>query len=498
MPHQPHSPSIALLPLDSRPVCTQLPQQLAAMAGITLHMPKRADLNHLKTPAQFKKIEAWLNQISERSTVILATDTLAYGGLIPSRQGNEDLTECKQRIKQALSILHQKQCHIIAFSSIMRTPNYNNAEEEPEYWATYGKALHAYSAAMHKEGKAPETLTQTIPKEVLTHFLETRARNFELNQWLIEQAQNGQLHELTFCLDDSGEYGLNKAEASTLKDLASKQQNTPIFFQTGADEVACSALSRTLINTYNISDTHPNRPSIWPIYSDPGATSVILKFDGIPVQELIERHIQRAGGTLADHKESADVVLLVHTPPSTHTHQQGDWCEKHPPKTTSAQQKHIQQVLQDVTQHNRPMIICDIAAANGSDPKLIFSLLQQPHLNQYLYGYGGWNTPGNATGTALSIGVIRWLTHNHNHNDDIVNQAHQHALFTRLADDWLYQAEYRRHIPLNLQPSDAIKLNLLMANGLQLITNSLNINPPLKTTLSFPCQRRFEIEINLS
>lgn len=481
-------PHIALLPMDSRPVCTQLPQQLAAIVGVQLDMPPRRYLNALKQPANHQAISEWLQDIPAQSTVILATDTLAYGGLIPSRQGDEPFTYCQKRVSEALTQLNQKRCCVIAYSSIMRTPNYNNAEEEPAYWADYGMDLHAYSAAMHRDGFAPETLTQRIPVDVLTHFLETRARNFELNQWLITQVEDQLIDELTFCLDDSGEYGLNKAEAATLSALIQeKNLSHTISLQTGADEVACSALSRTLCKIWNLT------PNLHPVYSDAQGKDVLLKFDGIPAHSLIERHIERAGGKVSGDSQQADITVLAHTPPAIPKYQQGDWCEGLRPQSTPSQHSAITNLLDKLEE--KPLIACDIAAANGSDPALIFKLLQWDNRNTLLYGYSGWNTPGNATGTAISMGILTWLGHQTNRFNP---QALAQALFTRFADDWLYQAEVRRQLPNPLTDESELYLNILMHDGLQLLTQIIypNAHQSQLPTLTFPCHRRFEIEIN--
>ena len=77
--------------------------------------------------------------------IILSLDTLAYGGLIPSRRCPETFEQIKHRIETLKEILDGKDCKIYAFSSIMRISNNNYNEEEKEYWSEWGKKIFEYS-----------------------------------------------------------------------------------------------------------------------------------------------------------------------------------------------------------------------------------------------------------------------------------------------------------------------------------------------------------------
>ena len=144
---------LCYIPLDSRPVCYDLPIRLAESAGIELDMPAKNLLGHLKTPANFPALKRWMkNHLFELAPIVVALDTLAYGGLIPSRLGNELEDELQKRIDL---FFHSAQSpRVFAFSSIMRIPNYNLAEEEPDYWSEYGQALYQYSVEHHEHAAA--------------------------------------------------------------------------------------------------------------------------------------------------------------------------------------------------------------------------------------------------------------------------------------------------------------------------------------------------------
>ena len=132
---------VFLIPLDARPVCYDLPRRLALSAGLELSMPSPKLLGQLKQPANFKTLDRWIkNHLFENDPVIVALDTIAYGGLIASRVNAEPLEKLQDRVDKFFSQV--KASSLFGFSSILRIPAYNNDEEEPDYWAQYGKALY--------------------------------------------------------------------------------------------------------------------------------------------------------------------------------------------------------------------------------------------------------------------------------------------------------------------------------------------------------------------
>ena len=137
--------NIAFIPIDNRPVCYTLPEQICAMDScIKLFMPEREWLGDLKKFADVEKIFGWLENLDKIDAVILSLDTVAYGGLISSRRCPQSFDEIKQRVFKLREILEQKHAKIYAFSSIMRISNNNINEEEKEYWNLWGKKIFEY------------------------------------------------------------------------------------------------------------------------------------------------------------------------------------------------------------------------------------------------------------------------------------------------------------------------------------------------------------------
>ena len=85
---------ICVIPIDNRPVCYNLVKDIAKIdKDIELFMPPREMLGGLKKSANIIGIYNWLCKLPEVDTIVLSLDTIAYGGLIPSRRCPETYEE---------------------------------------------------------------------------------------------------------------------------------------------------------------------------------------------------------------------------------------------------------------------------------------------------------------------------------------------------------------------------------------------------------------------
>lgn len=475
-----------LIPLDSRPVCYDMPRRLAAMAGLELSMPAPTLLGQLKTPANFKTLSRWVkNHLFENDPVIVALDTIAYGGLIPGRVNEEPLDVLQDRVESFFAQIKADAC--FGFSSILRIPNYDFDEEEPAYWRKYGKKLYRYSAGIHEHGKAS---AEGIPSEVLKDFLSRREKNHALNEWYMRYLSDGRLDYLTFCQDDTGPFGLNVQEAQVLDAQIQKRMLTKIaHIQTGADEVAACMLARWMVR-------HEVKPvKMYAFYSSEAGRKLVAKFDGLPIEAVVEKAVNACGAVLTKKAADADLWLIVHTPDE----RQGDHCGQEQARLAPDQVDEVTKVLDKGLNMGKPVAISDVAYANGSDPRLTERLVAKyPDLTS-LYGYAGWNTPGNTIGTAVAMGLIRLMAEA---NGSFNAEEFCKLMLIRLADDWLYQSDVRYAVRRMMNGSNGRKspdealLNVLMADGLNLLKVRLGLeNKPVHCR--YPCNRTFEVEIGI-
>lgn len=506
--------SLLLLPLDARPVCHTFPQQLAAMASVHLRVPPPTLLGVLKQPADHPALLDWIaEQATGCQTAIVSTDLLIYGGLIASRVNAECVTTLVQRWQQARTFLQSRlpeAAELLAFSSILRIPRYNNAEEEPAYWAQYGTGLYALSEQLHQAGypnaMAPDDLQQVlahckVPAAIVQDFLERRQRLNAVNEALLNDWENGQLGTLVFGQDDTGPCGLNVQEADALKHCIAAQQATagPVtaWVQTGADELAHTLLARAVLDT--VPKPCP-KPKVWVSYSHPEGAEAYARFDGLPIGEVVAQRLQATGALPTDNATQADWWLLVHTPATVTG--QGDHCAEATATVDAAlQYTTLVHQMRLAQQQNKAVALADVAFANGADPDLLALLLK--HWPQgpppCWVAYGGWNTPGNAVGSAVAAGMLHWLACQ---TGRLNPQAARQVLLTRLLDDWAYQAVERYAVrqalaagdPTALTPHAITQRLAPWANRLQ---KWLGL-PPTPVPCHFPCHRPFEVAFDVS
>lgn len=479
---------ILLIPLDTRPVCYQQVKQLAAIAEIQPILPPEDLLGNMKTPAPKDSLLSWFQETIRTfsdAALVLSLDTLAYGGLIAGRVNTDTPEALKAKVQKFLDVTVLGQQPISAFTSILRIPNYNGAEEEPDYWATHGKALYEISFQTHKTGIAIQALnakrSSPVPAHVLDDFLKRRETHHTLNQWFLEQLGRGQFSRLVFCQDDTGEFGLNVKEAQELKKSITKNGfQDEASLQTGADEVALTQLARLVLSGES--------PKVFVLYEPKTSAKVMAKFDGQPIEDVVAHQLKAVGVQTVNSPDEADIILLVNGPETD----MGDHCERDI-KTRSMEV--LGQTVKDIQEYAQTgkLAIVDVLHANGGDPQLFNALLVAKVPLGNLLGYAGWNTPGNTIGTGVAMAAISWWAKRHRQFD---KKAHEKLLATRLLDDWVYQANVRS----KLRQSDSFpsknNLQKSMQSGLKQVRTLLG-QPYLNPQFSFPCNRFFEIQVDV-
>ena len=439
---------IAFLPIDNRPVCYTLPEQIAKIDGdIDFYIPPRELLGDLNRYADIDNLFEWLKNLPQIDKIILSLDTVAYGGLISSRRCPQTFEEIKERILVLKEILKKKNSEIYAFSSIMRISNNNFNVEEKEYWSEFGKKIFEYSYNFHKNGK-----TQTdIPQEILKDYLETRKRNFEINKIYLEWQKEGFFNTLIFSKDDCAEYGLNVKEAQELEKLGG-------FTKTGADEIPLSLLSRAI----------KGKVKICPIFLEPEYKHLISNYEDVSIEKSVTGQIELADCEICEEK-NADILLYINN-----------------------FKEHQGEIVMGVDTENfdrnfetpdKPYMIADVRFANGSDNKFVQELFENKIDDKNFYGYSAWNTSANSLGSLICAAKIKFLTPKYN------KEAFEKLQITRFLDDWAYQANVRQL----LKVPDTNELTLLMKNYENILSNALNTDINVK--YSYPWNRLFEVEI---
>ena len=469
---------IAILPLDDRPVNYDYPQMLARAAGIEAVLPARELLGNPWRESQHEKLVEWLRDVSGQvDGIVLAVDTLAYGGLIRMRISGEPYESVRERL---MGLREMKAMHpslkIIASSVIQRVSRANSSEEEKPYWAVYGERMFRLSYLEHKAALAeasPEevheqnSLRAQIPDDIYQDFLHIRRRNHAVNRLMLDWAEEGVLDYLLLPQDDTAEYGWNIAEARALQAAIRQRRLTGrAITYPGADEVGCLLLTRWVCQEAGFA------PRIYPRYSSSSSATLTTDYEDRPMPEMIKAHLAPLGGILAESPEEADVVLFVNAPAIGQGAGEYQWMVHEGLETVRSWvpamlKSYIDQVACDPNflktrremetprrspeefacailsslKQGRTTAIADVAFVNGSDLILGQELTRHPEIAQ-LAAYGGWNTAGNTLGTVLAQAVLRALALRHGATAQ-QQAAHLGFLFTRFLDDYGFQAVER-------------------------------------------------------
>lgn len=446
---------LCVIPIDNRPVCYNLIQDIAKIdTSIELYMPPRKMLGGLTKDADIIGLYSWLNQLPEVDAIVISLDTIAYGGLIPSRRSNEHFNDIFRRVHDFKEVLETKNAKIYAVSSIMRISNNNCNEEEKDYWDKYGKLIFEYSYTKHQYASSlglESPVKNLIPPNILADYKMTRNRNFRINQTYLEWQKQGFFDTLIFSKDDCAEYGFNVMEANHLVRMGGQ-------VITGADEIPMSLISKAINCEIKVN----------PVYTEPESTDLISNYEDVSIKKSVENQLKFAGVDIVDGS-SADITLVV----NNFKDHQGEIVMK----------QDTEQFSGEFIPPETPYMIADVRNANGADNNFVSELFKNFRYDGF-YGYSAWNTSANSLGSLICCAKIKF---NAEKNGTYNEKAFKKVQMIRFLDDWAYQANIRQTInePCNIQP--------VMKPYEEKVSELLDL--PIRNEYFYPWNRLFEIEV---
>lgn len=479
---------IVILPLDDRPVNYDYLVTFAAVADVQVTLPPREWLGNPWRAANHASLLNWLKEsIETADAVIIAGDTLAYGGLIPSRKSYESYESVTQKLHLISELkTRNPKCLILASSVILRINRSNSSEEERPYWAEYGSRMFRLSMLEHKstineaspeEILERELIRKEIPIEVYSDYHNLRKRNHCVNLFMLELVKKGVIDYLLLPQDDTADYGWNIAEARQLQMVIRKEGLTDrAITYPGADEIGCLLLTRLICIHNNFA------PKIFPRFSSSCSNSIITAYEDRPMLELLKAHLAPLNGIIVDTENNADFLLYLNAPAICQGIGELQYAAQFSQKellekTSETLKEYISSLfsdpyfqrtrqemqtplrspeefcrsIQDAIQNEKLVAIADVAFVNGSDLILGMQLVQHVTIAK-LAAYGGWNTAGNTLGTVLAQAVIYSIVRNNNMKPNQL-RAHLEFLFLRFLDDYCYQAHERSRCMLEDLPN---------------------------------------------
>lgn len=474
---------IVIMPLDERPCNFNFPYRLARSTDYEPLRPPIEWMGQKKQPADTSRLWTWTEmETRHASGAVLSLDTLLYGGIVPSRLHEWSSEEIAERLRHLRTLKENNPDLIIyAFQLIMRCPQYSSSDEEPDYYADWGREIFRKGYLEHlsevqsltaDEQAELDDINNRLPQEVLDDYLGRRAINREANRLALEYVADGTIDFLIFPQDDSAPYGYTARDQQLVRaGIRERQLGTRVYMYPGADEVGCTLVAR-MVNTLNNSV-----PLIYPRFGSVEGPHIIPAYEDRRLYETLKYQIIAAGGMVADSSAEADIVLLVNTPgekmgeavnqgtPSANYDTERTVVElveyaayllnryehdaeadvlseyrsaeeaRQTGSETSVTDETVDEAKYGASPHRPVVAIADIAYANGGDLELL-DLLRQKGILYRLAGYAGWNTSSNTLGTVIAQSML--------YAQYGASRRHGHFLALRYVEDFGYDSVVRK------------------------------------------------------
>ena len=494
---------ILYIPHDNRPVVNQQTVEVVERAGYQVIMPPQELLGNREDLGHPDKLWDWLdkNVGKDIKAAVISSDSMLYGSLVGSRKhyyGKQLVLERAELFKEFCQ--KHKDMPIYVFASIMRTPRTGEASgyEEPDYYRNYGTNIFRYTSLVDKRELAGLTpreereftfLTHLIPERALKDWLSRREKNFAANQKLIDMARVNMFNGLIVGRDDNAPYSQTHMEGRNLQRYGINIDQRRYQTIAGIDEVGLMVLARA------INDLTKNSPTIYVSYNLGAGPNIIPSYSDENIDKTINEEIIATGSRRINDPSRADFIFAVNTNPNGITYEAASSMNDGNDRDGTS---YFVNTVKNYVNGGRPVVIGDIAFANGSDNALMQHLKRNDLLFK-LHAYAAWNTPTNALGFALATGV---LAKNMKLSDK------RQLLLTRYIDDWAYQANVRGMVKTHLRQRGregfffalndernfaAEQCRTLMQNFVAQNLNNVNFDGGFK--VAFPWNRMFESDI---
>lgn len=419
---------VVLVPLDSRPPCTQFVEQLGLLAGIGLRLPPAEFLDQYKDPANRAGLRAWLREaVRGADAAIVSTDMLVHGGLLASRVGSGTPADADEVLRLLAEIkAANPQLKLYVFNII---PRLLIADSSPDY--RYQKKMLQYSILKDEvltfenslDNAKFARLAAEIPPAVADRRVALYEANTQFNFRLVSMVESGVLTGLVIGQDDGWPFGLPNMVKTRLSHYVGQRPELAgrVFITRGTDEVALSVLGKL------VSDDSGYRPRVFVRYSTPEAPAVVMPFMPHSVAQTVKEKIELAGGQQVPTATDADFILFVHvgtakTGPVTLT--QAAWTVK------------------DLLAAGEQVAVVDLTEDFFAKETIFPYLVQEGADLTRLAAYAGWNTTSNSIGTAVTQAALFTGALRSRPADLLPLYRHQLTFLTaRWLDDWYYQKD---------------------------------------------------------
>ncbi|HBP25539.1 MAG TPA: hypothetical protein DD618_01105 [Acholeplasmatales bacterium] len=435
---------IVYVPLDERPCNLDFPQEIFKFSDLDMVVPGPEILGVKKTPANHEALETFLiKETKGADGLVISVDMLIYGGIVPSRLHHLNQEELVKRLAFLEKIrFGNPNLVIYGFQLIMRCPQGNSSDEEPDYYKECGREI--FLSGHYKNKKELGIITPDeekqysklkIKKEFLSDFLTRRQINVSMNIMTLELLEKGVFDFLVIPQDDASEYGYTAIDQERVRDvIRAKRLMLKAYMYPGADEVGCILVTRML------NHFHGRKPAVYVRYPSPSTPFVIPCLEDRYVDVTIKYQIAAAGGITVPSLADADLVLLVFLGATKMLF--------HPNNVPSRDVDVLCNFSESVVfaQHaiaqGCPVGVADLVYLNGGSLDLI-NHLESAGLTMKVAAYSGWNTSSNSLGTTISQAMNYLYSGN--------TESHQAFLAKRYLEDAGYCGSVRAKVAERLK-----------------------------------------------
>lgn len=475
---------IALLPLDSRPACTTLPQRLARIGNIDLVIPPKDMLDHYHQPADRAQIREWLRaEAKQTDTMIVSADMLLHGSLLQSRKSeltDEDVTSMLDFLRTLRE--EHPSLRLFVFHTIPRLLIADDEETEE-----YQSDMLAYSTLQEEiylfnQPNLLEDLTELeeeIPQEIRDRYHCLYDRNSKTNEALLDLVADGTIEYLAIGQDDGHVFGLPNLVKQHLDQYVCRDAflSERVEIVRGADELAMLLVSRIAI------EDSPQL-SVYVAYGNEDMSSMVMPFMSQSVNTTVDEKLASVNAVRVYSADEADYILYLYIG--------DDASDLELPRASV-------NTIRRFDNEEKPIALVDLSEHFRASETLFPTLLNEGFPIHRLIAYAGWNTASNAIGTAVSEASLYTAKMKQvQATDEQLAIGHANLLFLndRFLDDYYYMKLIQPYLKLRLSALLADPYQLSMkdyyeANGwlgiaMQNQANLLSASPAYQTPFCLP------------
>lgn len=429
----PQSSTTLLLPLDSRPVCTEMPKQLGSLAGTTVILPPKGFLDNYRQPADREKLYLWLqDNLADQDNAVISSDLLIHGGLINSRLPLGHMEEQRHFLSKMQRLQNNNpDVRLSVFSIIPRLLVSDHLL--PDRWYQWHLMQYARLKDMTETFNDPQLTLELlkignkIPQDILKKYTSLYSNNDRFNKYLLTLPLSNIYTVIG--QDDGSSFGLPNRNTNHARMYAAGRSGHITY---GADEIAAVLIARNYLQQHYV-------PAIYLQYASPEMEFLYMPFMAASVGETLRDKIALAGAKLTEDKNQADIILYIN-------------CGNDEFRPHKKQAQELQQLL-----HNYQHVALIDLSANYTEDELLMPLLLRCNvpLNK-LSAYAGWNTFSNSAGTAIAQAVIFAGRCRQLSQEELPALYAANLTFTteRLLDDYVYQKLFCPQLKQALESRD--------------------------------------------